>query len=369
MSEELDVAAEEFAREVAPVSRPRDQTGKFVQTRERPEPMFGLRPIEGDAITGDTRDAGDNPSLRSAERQVTERDVADGRAPRRPEPEDDDVEETSDAVENLSSDERRAVVPEEDEPEPDSGQKYEVTIDGRPHEVSLEEALAGCVRQETFHRRVAELNSMKMALDEDAVRQQSNWNLLAQARADYEEDLTNLTPTEPDWDREFSVNPAGAHYQQKIFQTIYGQLDASRRKRELMLAHNRQESDRRLEKYAVDGFSVFVANSKIKDEPELRKELASMRKTALAEGFSEYEVATIYDPRMLRVLRKASKYDRMMAAARPKAVVPGHGRTLTPGAATPLSGNGRRNGLDDAQRRLASSGRMDDATEVFRRML
>ena len=130
-----------------------------------------------------------------------------------------------------------------------------------------------------------------------------------------------------------------------------------------------QEADRRLQKYAVDGFSRFVFNSKIPDKPALEKEIASMRRTAFAAGFSEQEVATVYDPRMLGILRKASKYDRMMAAAKPRAEVPGKGRTLTPGAATPLSGNAPRRGLDDARRRLASSGKLDDAADVFRRIL
>ena len=43
MSEELDKAAEAFTTEVAPASRPRDQAGKFVETRGAPEPMFGPR--------------------------------------------------------------------------------------------------------------------------------------------------------------------------------------------------------------------------------------------------------------------------------------------------------------------------------------
>ena len=130
------------------------------------------------------------------------------------------------------------------------------------------------------------------------------------------------------------------------------------------------ETDRRVKKYAVDGFSKFVMDhiKAMPDEPSLKKNVQSMRRTALTAGFNEYEVATVYDPRMLDILWKASKYDRMIAA-KPKAVIPGKGRTLTPGAATPLSGNARRKGFDDAQRQLANSGKLEDAAEVFRRML
>jgi hypothetical protein len=144
----------------------------------------------------------------------------------------------------------------------------------------------------------------------------------------------------------------------------------SRQSRAEREAANAEEADRRLQKYAVDSFARFVAmHPKVfPDEPALRKNIQSMRRTAMAAGFSEREVATVYDPRMLTILLKASKYDRMQAA-NPKAVVPGKGRTLPPGSATPLSGNATRKGLDEAQRRLASSGRLDDAADVFRRLL
>jgi hypothetical protein len=177
-----------------------------------------------------------------------------------------------------------------------------------------------------------------------------------------------MLPDEPDWDREFAINPQAAHQNQKIYQALYAKLNQSQQERAQMDAMRADEADRQLKKYAVDGFSRFVFENKIPDEETLKKEISSMRKTALSVGFSEQEVATVYDPRMLSVLRKASKYDRMMAAAKPQAVVPGKGRTLTPGAATPL-GNVARKGLDEASRRLASSGRVDDAAEWFRRTL
>ena len=225
------------------------------------------------------------------------------------------------------------------------------------------------MRQETFHRRLGEVNQLRSALEEDHQRQQSNWQLIMSAKEAYENDVRTMMPPEPDWDREFAINPNEAHRQQKIYQGLYGALARSQQERAQMAQIHAQEADRRLQKYAVDGFSRFVFDSKIPDKAALEKEIASMRRTAFAAGFSEQEVATVYDPRMLSILRKASKYDRMMAAAKPRAEVPGKGRTLTPGASTPLSGNGQRRGFDEASRRLASSGKLDDAAEVFRRIL
>ena len=372
MSEELDQAAGLFSAEIAPPSRPRDQAGKFVETKGAPESMFTPREVEGG------EDAGDDAGHRSREvevrrgKQQDDRDDVHGAidtGPERIEPRVDDAEDGE------LTDEERAVVEAGDgevterRKRNDEDEKYEVVVDGHPQEVTLGEALNGYVRQETFHKRLTEVNQLRTALEEDHQRQQANWQLIMSAKEAYENDVRTMMPPEPDWDREFAINPNEAHRQQKIYQGLYGALTRSQQERAQMAQIHAQEADRRLQKYAVDGFSRFVFDSKIPDKAALEKEIASMRRTAFAAGFSEQEVATVYDPRMLAILRKASKYDRMMAAAKPRAEVPGKGRTLTPGAATPLSGNAPRRGLDDAQRRLASSGKLDDAADVFRRIL
>ncbi len=374
MSEEFDQASEAFTTEIAPPSRPRDQAGKFVQTVDKPEPMFGPREVEG----GD--DAGDDPRRRAREvevrrgKQQDDGDDVHGAVDTGPERFGDRELESVDGEGELT-DEERAVAEggdregSERKKRDDEDEKYEVVVDGHPFEVTLGEALNGYVRQETFHKRLTEVNQLRAALEEDHNRQQSNWQLIMKAKEAYENDVRTMMPPEPDWDREFAINPTEAHRQQKIYQGLYGDLARSRQERAQMAQIHAQEADRRLEKYAIDGFSRFVFDSKIPDKAALEKEIASMRRTAFAAGFSEQEVATVYDPRMLGILRKASKYDRMMAAAKPRAEVPGKGRTLIPGAATPLSGNAPRRGLDDAQRRLASSGKLDDAADVFRRIL
>jgi hypothetical protein len=93
-----------------------------------------------------------------------------------------------------------------------------------------------------------------------------------------------------------------------------------------------------------------------------------MRKTALAEGFSEPEVAGVYDKRMLNVLLKAWLYDQGMAV-RPQAVLPGHGKALAPGSARPMIGSAGRRNVDEASKQLARTGKLEDATVYFQRLL
>ena len=92
-----------------------------------------------------------------------------------------------------------------------------------------------------------------------------------------------------------------------------------------------------------------------------------MRRTAMEAGFSEDEIGTTYDERMLTVLNKAAKYDNMMRN-KPLPVQPERGGALQPGSA-PRIGNGAARGMNDAMKRLQSSGRVDDAASVFAQML
>jgi hypothetical protein len=393
MPEGLDEAVVAFSNEVSPQVPLRDQRGKFVAETAKPEPMFGPRPIEGDPVTGDTRDGGDNERFRAREREIADarvderegrRSVADAEDVRRSRADEGNDLTADDEPENIwdiaaegedvlrahdltlaEGDERGSV---RDAERDSQAEKYEVTADGETFHVTLDEALRGYSREQTFHKRMGQLAQGQQELAGAVSQLQANYAQWHKDRQDYEEDLQNLIPAEPDWDRAFAINPAEAHAQQKIYQTIYGKLNQSRALRAQREAGQAAERDRQVQNYAVKGFERFVMDNKIPDEPTLKKNLQSMRRTAAAAGFSEYEVATVYDPRMLTVLLKASKYDRMMAA-RPRAVIPGKGRTLTPGAATPLGGNGPRKGLDEALRRQASSGSLDDTAQVFRRLL
>jgi hypothetical protein len=387
MADGVDEAAGAFATEIAPASRPRDQGGKFIRETANPEPMFQERVVEGDPLTGDTSDGGDDPAFAAREREVADGYEAgrsssqeegqdrERRVSRRPAQSDDadadDGYDLSDSEpENISAESELDPAEGEDSGEEDGSARYEITVDGQKHEVSLNEALNGYIRQATFHQRLAQLNEAKHAIEQDYSRLQQGWSMWHKARQDYEEDVANMLPREPNWDQEFATDPRAAHAKQKVFQVIYGNLQRSQQLRAQREAADVEERDRRTQEYAVSGFEKFVMDhiKVMPDEPTLKKNIQSMRRTAAAAGFSELEVATVYDPRMLDILWKASKYDRMTAAA-PRAVVTGKGRTLAPGAATPLLGNARRSGFDDAQRRLAKSGKLDDAAEVFRRLL
>ena len=383
MPEGLDQASSAFQAAINPQApQPRDTGGRFQSTAARPEPMFEPRPIEGDDKTGDTRDAGEDPRLAARERRI-----ADGRAiegDERGEPGQEAAEgegeggerplqrrpkERGDAAADDGHDPDKEKPEGEGEGEDEPGPAYEVTVDGATEIVPLEEALKGYIREATFQKRMNQVDLARQAIEQEAGN-------VGQARTVYQQKLSYLdtliaqmTPPEPDWDKEFAADPHAAHVKQKTYAEIYQKrhwIDSELQR----TAHETQaEYDRRSKDYAVKEFTQFVADAKIPDEKALTETLTLMRSYGRKEGFSERELAETYDKRMLRVLHKAALYDQGQAQT-PKPVQPGKGRTLIPGVATPASsGNGTRRHIDEAQSKLAKSGRLDDAAQVMARLI
>lgn len=383
MPEGLDQASSAFQQAINPQApQPRDTGGRFQATSAKPEPMFEPRPLEGDD-KGDTRDGGADPRLVERERRI-----ADGRAEQGdegPEPGQEAAEGEGEGGERLlqrrgkergdaaaddgHDDADKGEKPEgegEDEPA-EQGPTYEITVDGETVEVSLPEALKGYIREQTFHKRMSQVDQARQAIEQEAGNVGQARDVYGQKLKYLDTLIAQMTPEEPNWDAEFQADPAAAHRKQKTYAEIYQKrhwIDSELQR----AAHETQaEYDKRSKDFAVNQFTDFVREAKIPDEKALTETLTMMRAYGRREGFSEAELAQTYDKRMLRVLRKAALYDQGQSET-PKAVIPGKGKTLTPGVATPV-GNATRRHIDEAQSKLAKSGRIDDAAQVMARLI
>lgn len=377
MPEGLDQASSAFQQAINPqATQSRDTGGRFAATSARPEPMFEPRPLEGDDATGDTRDAGPDPRLAARERRIADgraeqgdedadrRPAADG-ARARPAAGDEGDDKPDPDKPAGEGDEKPEGEGEGDEP--DQGPTYEVNVDGETLEVPLQEALKGYIREQTFHKRMSQVDAARQGLEQEAGN-------IGQARDVYRQKLTYLdtliaqmTPEEPNWDAEFQADPAAAHRKQKTYAEIYQKRHWIESELQRTAHETQSEYDKRSKDFAINQFTDFVREAKIPDEKALTETLTLMRSYGRKEGFSEAELAQTYDKRMLRVLRKAALYDQGQSD-RPKAIIPGKGKTLTPGVATP-PGNATRRHIDEAQSKLAKSGRIDDAAQVMARLI
>jgi hypothetical protein len=376
--EGLDEAREAFAQEIPQATRQRDQAGRFVTTQGKPEPIFAPRDVEGD-------DAGPDPRYLEAERKA-----ADGRSDERddnvqgkpakrahaPARDEDDEPAENQPPERVGQDADDAG---EDGEKPDKGAaaegddvedaspRYKIQVDGAEVEVSLNEALKGYQREETFNGRMRQMVEVAKAIDQRAAQAQAQRDAYIQLCRNQEQEFAAVIPQEPNWEELYKVNPAQAHQLENNFKAVYGTINAIRQRRAAAEQEQYRESAQRTAAYATAEFDKFKSKNRLANQTEVDKAVSQMRRTALNHGFDEDTISTTYDERMLSILYKAAKYDNIQAS-KPFPVQPERGGALQPGSA-PRVGNGAARGMNDAQKRLAATGRMEDAAAVFQQFL
>lgn len=376
----LDEARDAFAQEIPNATRQRDQAGRFVSTN-KPEPIFAPRDVEGDE-RGDTSDGGPDPRLLEQERRVADGRSEEGDAAQKPakrvpaaandndepaehQPPERIGQEADDAGDDGEGTDKGAGP--EQEPEQDTSPRYKIEIDGEEREVSLNEALRGYQREETFNHRMKQMVGVAQAIDQRGAEASQARDAYIQLCAQQEVEFAALIPKEPDWETLYKTDPAAAHNLENNYKAVYGTLHGIRQRRAAAQQEAFNDNARRTADYARAEFNKFCARNKLTDQASVDKAIGYMRQTAMEAGFSEDEVGTTYDERMLTVLNMAAKYRNMMRN-KPIPVQPERGSALQPGSA-PRIGNGAMRGMNDAQKRLASSGRVDDAALVMAQLI
>lgn len=298
---------------------------------------------------------------------------ADPRNPRKGEGEDsesDDDESDGDDAGGDEDDDDADAGDEEGEEDPTISallqRKVEVTVDGEPVEVTVKEAMEGYIRTQTFHQRMNQLDEAKKIVRRAAADAVHNFEYSRNIAKEMEAHMEAMIPKEPNWDEEFQKDPAKARELQKYYEKASAFRADLRAKMSETMKKEAEANARQTAAFVEEESLKFDhLNRKQWSDPKKKsKDLASMRKTALSLGFSEEEISQVYDSRMLQVLLKASKYDRMMAA-KPKPVVrPQSGKPIPPGAGSARQRTAQR-GVNSAMKRLNRTGNIEDAAVVF----
>src|SRR5688572_5524369 len=94
---------------------------------------------------------------------------------------------------------------------------FEVVVDGERAEVNLREALDGYIRQETFHRRLNELATVKDAMRVEGSKLIEDRKKYVGLIEQMEDTIKLLIPNEPNWDELYASDPKGARDLQKKY--------------------------------------------------------------------------------------------------------------------------------------------------------
>ncbi|NBS68995.1 hypothetical protein EBT31_08780 [bacterium] len=250
------------------------------------------------------------------------------------------------------SDDESEVEQDEDVEEAEEPQKFRVKAAGEEREVTLEAEERKAVEAE--RQAVQEAKALR---DQYAQRLEMMEQMLKPQ--DETENLAYLKETDPIG---YSVKVAEMVERDK-------QLNAVRAERERIAQQQEHERQQNLQRYVAEESQKLVAAVPEFADPAkgetLRKNIREFGKSL---GFSDQELASVYDSRAVLTLYKAMQYDKLVASkpeiTKKVAQAP---KVIKAGVSQPRDSNAEE--LKKLKARARESGRVADAASVFEKFI
>ena len=278
-------------------------------------------------------------------------------------------EEESSGVEDAPDEETAEEQSEdgEEQEEQDQAQTFTVKVDGKEVAVTLEELQNGYSRTQDYTRKTQQIAEVRKQVEQEtqAVRaeRQQYAQLLGALQA-------QLQATEPqvDLDRLYHEDPIEWVRQKEVMRERQEKAYAIQAEQQRLSQLSQYEQQRAMEEtLSSQKDALLAALPTWKDPKTARAEKALVVESAKAAGFSEEDLKSVYDHRLVLLLRKAGLYDQMVSKRQGiKPVVNNGPRPAKPGAAGRVSTTTEST---RAKQRLAKTGRIDDAVSAIELLL
>ena len=331
------------------------------------DPHEATKKLEG--LLSDTDLDADLSAFGGAEEEEAEEEEStlsnqDGREEEESESEEEEEEESLEAEWEEYEEEEDADGDEDPE------ETYTVPVDGKDHQVTLEELKSSFSFQAHNTQKSQQLAERDKALETETATVRQSRDLYAERLKQVEGALAAMVPQEPDWDALEKENPQRFVVEHAKWQRSQKQLEAVAAERQSVEADQTADYNEQLQKYRDDqAVELIKAIPAWKDEEKLKSGAAEVADYARGLGFSKEEIDSVLDHRAILMMRKSMLYDRSRKAGKTKlAARKTGGKTLKPGTRRPRRSKATKAVLD-ARRRVRSTGRVQDATEFLKQIL
>lgn len=241
-----------------------------------------------------------------------------------------------------------------------------IEIDGKAQKVPVAELKNGYLRQADYTRKTQQLAEQRKALEPEmhAVREErAHYAAILPALAQQLQELQQSQA--PDWDRLWAEDPIEWVRQKSIAEERGKRIEAAKGEMARLQQVQQTEQVRALQEHVAaqrEKLQELVPESRDKAKWDALR--PKLREYAKQLGFSEEEVKQAYDARAVATMVKAMRYDELMSS-KPK---PNPAKAPTPAPAQAATPQRRHTDLSKAHMRLAKTGRVSDAAEVFKRI-
>jgi len=275
---------------------------------------------------------------------------------------DSDVEDASDeeSLEEQSGE-------EEETEEGEQPQTFTVKVDGKEVSVTLDELQKGYSRTQDYTRKTQQIAEVRKQAEQETQAVRAEREQYAQLLGALQAQLQSSEP-QIDLERLYHEDPIEWVRQKEVMRERQEKLGAIQSEQQRLSQVSQYEQQRAMEaQLASQQEALLAALPDWKDPKKAKAEKALVIESAKAAGFTDEDLKSVYDHRLVLLLRKAALFDQMVSKRQGiKPVVNNGPRTAKPGAAGRVSTTTES---VRAKQRLAKTGRIDDAASAIEHLL
>ena len=289
----------------------------------------------------------------------------------------DEIEEQQDI--ELADD---SVVDEQDDEGPEEEQLdsdapvYRITVDGEDMEVPLDELISGYHRTATFTKRSAALGEEKAAFQQHVEAFGAHKNALMQERQEYSGVLEQLRqqmesaaqPPNFDWDRLEREDPVQYLKLKVLERDRQDQVQAVQVEQQRMMQVQQQQAQEDMQRRLAGERTIVLEKIPEWSDSDLQaNEQRKMLEHGKWVGYSDQELAELFDHRALVMLRDAWRYNELVNGKKMKTATSKIGSVSAGNKET--SRRTRSRHKKAARQKLKKTGKISDAAELFTDLL
>jgi len=306
-----------------------------------------LAPEEGQAQVGETQSA-----------EESEEDLEAAAS-------EDDESGVEDAPDEETSEEQSGE--EEEQEEQEQPQTFTVKIDGKEVAVTLDELQKGYSRTQDYTRKTQQIAEVRKQVEQETQAVRAERGQYAQLLGALQAQLQASEP-QVDLDRLYNEDPIEWVRQKEVLRERQEKAYAIQAEQQRLIQLSQQEQQQSMQQHLESQKDALLAAlPEWRDPKKAKLEKAMLIESAKSAGFSDEDLKSVYDHRLVLLLRKAALFDQMVSKRQGiKPVVNNGPRPAKPGAAGRVSTTSE---VTRAQQRLAKTGRVDDAADAIFKLL
>ena len=251
--------------------------------------------------------------------------------------------------------------------------KYEIKVNGKPVEVTLDELMSGYQRDSDYRRKTMELADERRLLEEEVNKAKSESDAVAKLRQDYATRLSEIENSmQPDanidWAKLYETDPDEYHRKKIEVENKSKALETIKAERQRAIQEQQQEQTKVFNQYLEQQKKLLAEKEPEYVDPVkgegLRKDMTSYLKK---EGYSDQELNMMVDHRSFVIAKKAMLYDKMMnskISAKQSKTVP---KMVRSGTTKTVNKDSQQS--KSLKSRLKKTGSMKDAANVLKQFL